>query len=119
MFGHALATPLARAAVCADQEGRFADFHSLAFRLSDSLEIIGVEGIVERVGLAEVEGYVTCISSDRPDSIVADDVRAADSLGIVGTPTFLLDSLLFAGVPRDLANIVKAARRWRHRTVGP
>lgn len=75
----------ARAAMCAGRQGRYDDF-------SDQLFERGSIGREELIGLATLLGldrdaFTACLASPESEAWLAEDVRAAASQGVRGTPT--------------------------------
>jgi len=43
-----------------------------------------------------------------PDAIVDRDIKAGNDLGVIGTPTLLVNSWMYEGIPPDLPAVVDA-----------
>jgi len=86
---------VARAAVCADEQGRFWQFHDAAFaapNLSDAQ--IDVIASVLRLDTARFE---QCLTSDRSRAVVAADVSEGRRHGVTGTPAFVVNGSVVRG----------------------
>jgi protein-disulfide isomerase len=87
---HPNASPAARAARCAVEQGKFWELrHAL---LVNNAALGGVDGIVaiaRGVGLNEAP-LRSCIASSKYDSQIQADLTFADSIGVNGTPTFVI-----------------------------
>jgi protein-disulfide isomerase len=85
----------AGAAVCADQQGKFWEFHDAAYA-APSLTNVKVRQIAAELEL-DVDQFEHCIKSSTPVSTLSVDVAEAQRLGIAGTPTFIVNGKLYKG----------------------
>ncbi len=91
----------ARAAECAAHQGAFWDYHERLLSGRDWLDgdpplaftRIGIE-----VGVADRAAFEACVKSTAPVPAVTADLEAAEQLGIVGTPAFLVNDHLLMGI---------------------
>ena len=104
--GHVGANAAAQGAICASRQNRFSAYHLLLFRASHPLSSESLEQIAVSADVPDLLAFRSCMSSGIPDSIIERDLTAADDLGVVVTPTFLVDSAMFKGAKRDLRRIV-------------
>ena len=85
---HPLAVMLASAAICANQQGRFWEMHTALFT-RDILDDTDIVAAASDVGL-KPDAFSSCIRDDeRMAKTIERDLRAAQQLGIVGTPSFV------------------------------
>ena len=110
---HALST--ARAAVCADAQGRFWDFHDALFADQSVVADDALTALARHLGL-DGEAFDRCLASDAPQRQVLADARAADALGLGSTPAFLVNGRLVSGTTstgqlRALIDDERARRR--------
>lgn len=99
--GHGAAYPAARAAECAGQQDRFWEIHELLYATNSWIEDIseaGLAGLAEQAGVMNVEEFADCLADREIDELVNADVAAGRTLGIQGTPTFLVNGELHIGV---------------------
>lgn len=99
--GHGSAYAAARAAECAGKQDRFWEFHELLYSTTSWIEDTseaGLAGLADRAGVASVEQFARCLAGREIDDHVNADVAAGRELGIRGTPTFLVNGELHAGV---------------------
>ena len=89
---HEHARDAARAACCADEQGRGEAVAEALFRAED-LTPAGCERVV-RDSHADLEAYRACLASHRPDVVIERDLNDARAAGVAGLPT------LFVGVER-------------------
>jgi protein-disulfide isomerase len=95
----AAATEAARAGICAEGSGRLEEFHAHVFEDRRRVQIADWRAVAEAIGMSQrqVEVFRDCIASDSAQERLDRDLRLADELGVVGTPTFLLNDLRVAG----------------------
>ncbi len=107
---HPQAQAAAVAANCSGDQGKFWEMHDILFKgaldaaalLVDAQHVPGLDGSAWRA----------CIATSEPVGRIADDVALATSLGIDGTPTFVVNGLEVVGaVPEtDLRAAIDHAR---------
>lgn len=87
---HPAAQKAAEAAVCAQNQGKFWELHDLMFAEQSSL---GVDALKQKAKRLELDTAVfnDCLDSGKAVDTVAADTRAADQLGITGTPTSFIN----------------------------
>lgn len=107
---HEHAAPAARAAVCADEQGRFWELHDAMFGAQSRLDPEGLRALATDAGL-DLEALDACLESDRPGAVVDADKAAAGELGVQGTPSFFVNGELYVGaLPyEDVEAIVRRA----------
>jgi protein-disulfide isomerase len=86
----------ARAARCAEDQGKFWEYHDELYRLqvrwSPEPNPVGMfEGYAEGLGL-DVGDFRSCLNSDRHADLVTANLRLAEELGIPQTPTILVNA---------------------------
>ena len=85
----------ARAARCADDQGRFWEYHDELFReqarWSPETDPMGTfESYAQRLGL-DAADFRSCLRSDRHADLVTANLRLAEALGIPRTPTIIVN----------------------------
>jgi protein-disulfide isomerase len=85
----------ATAAVCADEQGSFWEYHDAAYA-SQSLTITRLRQIADELKL-DIARFEKCISSTTPENILSADIAEAQRLGIPGTPAFIINGRLYKG----------------------
>jgi len=93
---HERARPAAVAAVCAERQGRFWDYHALLFEHQDALADPDLRRYAEELSL-DLEAFQRCREGDEADDAVEADVRAAARAGASGTPAFFVNGILLTG----------------------
>lgn len=89
---HEHARDAARAACCADEQGRGEAVAAALFRAED-LTPAGCERVAREAHL-DLEAYRACLASRRPDVVIERDLNDAHAAGVSGLPT------LYVGVER-------------------
>lgn len=92
---HANADRLAQAALCADEQGHFASYHTLLFDRS-SLAVEDLAPLAEQAGL-DRGAFSTCLDSQRYATRVTDDLAEGKRLRIAGTPTLFINGIRLEG----------------------
>jgi protein-disulfide isomerase len=91
--------PPAEAALCANDQDRFFDYHRRLFQLqgTDGLfESAGLVAVAEELGL-DGDTFESCIASGKYTSAIQSNIREAASAGVNSTPTFFFNDERFAG----------------------
>ncbi len=89
---------LAKAGSCANDQGKFWQFHDRLF--ANQQYLISVENINELAKLSGIDMQVfsACLSSDKYKKILEEDINDARNLGVIGTPTFFVNGNKLEGV---------------------
>lgn len=106
---HPFARPASEAAMCADEQGRFWDFHDAIFARRGRLEEGSFSEIGEELGL-DVAALDACIEERRYRDFVEADFVAGQAAGVTGTPAFFVNGIPLKGA-RDadaLSRVVDA-----------
>jgi protein-disulfide isomerase/uncharacterized membrane protein len=91
---HETACAAARAAVCADQMGRFFPYAERLFK--EGTEAADLLAHARTLGLAEGP-FTACLSSPRAAEIVAADIKLLASVGVTAVPVFFVNGRKIAG----------------------
>jgi protein-disulfide isomerase len=86
---HAQAMPAARAVRCAADQGKFWELRMTLIRNAARLSPAFITTTAAGLKL-DMTSFAACIAGDRHDVEISADMDAARSLGIEGTPSFLL-----------------------------
>ncbi|HEY0018404.1 MAG TPA: DsbA family protein [Longimicrobium sp.] len=92
---HAVAAALA--SECAAEQGGFEAFHDYLFAHQQDIGVIPWAEMARATGLSDVAGFGRCLAEQRHLGRVAADMKLAEELGVVGTPTFMVNGKLVAG----------------------
>ncbi|WP_041453284.1 vitamin K epoxide reductase family protein [Anaeromyxobacter dehalogenans] len=99
---HVGACDLARAAICAEAQGRFEQMDDALFR--NQAEKAPVRELARRVGL-DLPRFDACLSSPDTERRLADDIESAIQAGVRGTPSYVYGGKVYPG---DLATLLGA-----------
>ncbi|MCB1851567.1 MAG: DsbA family protein [Gammaproteobacteria bacterium] len=83
---------IAEGAVCADQQGKFWEYHNTAFELQSSLSADTPLDLANRLGL-DIERYATCLQSPDAGVKVTKAKTEALRLGLDSTPSFFVNGI--------------------------
>jgi protein-disulfide isomerase len=86
---HPHAFKAAEAAACAGDQKKFWEMHDLLFNHQRELAPDQLSGYAQTLEL-DIPAFQKCLSSGRHEGEIRDSVRLAHSLGITGTPTYVL-----------------------------
>ncbi len=93
---HPEAGPAAEAANCANEQGKFWEFHDLLFSGELTLGREAYLAYAQRLGL-KMQQFTTCLDERRYQGEVEDDYAYAVDLGINSTPTFFINGIALLG----------------------
>lgn len=91
---HRSACVAARAAVCAQRQGRFWAFHDLAYKNQHQLGDDALRAYAVEVGV-NGDPFDTCMRSTEADAVVKGDAAAGAQLDIHGTPRIFINGKLY------------------------
>lgn len=96
---HRFAIPAARAAECADAQGRFEQMHEVLFAGQDSLGLKTFPEFARDAGIPDSASFAKCVLATEPLASVAVDTAVAIRLGGIGTPLVIANGVQFRGMP--------------------
>ncbi|MCU0700175.1 MAG: DsbA family protein [Myxococcaceae bacterium] len=102
LANHPLAPKAAEASACADEQGRFWEFHDHLFANMRELDETALKAHALTLGL-DVKPFVTCLESGRMRALVEKDRQAGEKLGVNGTPAFFINGLMLTGAQPEEA----------------
>jgi protein-disulfide isomerase len=102
---HPLARPAAIAAVCADEQGRFWDYHAALFASQRELSEEKLQSIADELELDRA-AFDACVAGDAAATKVAEDLAAGGAAGTTGTPAFFVNGIRISGA-RPLEDFVE------------
>jgi protein-disulfide isomerase len=91
--------PAAEAAMCANDQGQFGQFHRRMFELQGTPSLYTPEGLSQvaaDLGLDQAE-FDSCLANGVYNSVVEKNVREASLAGVNATPTFFINDKKFGG----------------------
>ncbi len=93
---HPLATPAAIAALCADQQGAFWEYHDELFNRQSYLSDDQFNQIATTIGL-DMKDFIDCNDNRDTLPIVKKDYEEAIGLGLTSTPTLFVGNQILIG----------------------
>jgi protein-disulfide isomerase len=93
---HNRAKPSAIAAVCANLQGKFWEFHDKAFAGPAKLEDTDLQSYAKDIGL-NVKKFDKCVKDPAMSQRVDEDIAAGQELGVQGTPHFFVNTRVING----------------------
>lgn len=96
---HPFAHSAARAAECADAQGRFQQFHDRLYEVQDSLGAKPFIEIAREVGVSDTARFAACTAEEGVLARIEHDLLVAEALGGRGTPTVLVNGFRFQSIP--------------------
>ena len=85
---HPKAEAAARAAICAEEQGRFPQLHSLLLESTEWRETGDWKTLAEKAGVGDMASYERCLRGEAAGRRLEEDMRLGDALGVTATPTF-------------------------------
>ena len=93
---HPNARPAAEASACADEQGRFWEYHDVLFANQSRLAEADLKAHAVTAGLDAAQ-FAACVDGRRTKSQVDLDVKEADAVGVTGTPAFFINGRSLEG----------------------
>lgn len=98
---HRNARRAAHAARCAGEQNKYWELRSVMMVNQNDLAPEAVRRYAEDLGL-KVDDLETCIQSKRYEGAIQTDIAAANTVGLTGTPSFVLGKLTADGIQGDV-----------------
>jgi predicted DsbA family dithiol-disulfide isomerase len=93
---HPFARPAAEAAMCADEQGKFWEYHDGIFARQGKLAEGSFVEIGSEIGL-DPDAFGSCVEERRYKDFVEADFAAGQEAGVTGTPSFFLNGIALKG----------------------
>jgi len=93
---HAQAEKTAEAAECANEQGKFWEYHDKIFQNQQSLSIENLKLWAKQIGL-DTTKFDSCLDTGKYQSEVQKDQKDGISLGVSGTPAFFINGKALIG----------------------
>lgn len=93
---HQHAQPAAEASECANEQGKFWDYHDALFQNQESLGRALYIELSEKLGLNTAK-FTQCIDSNKYKQKVQNDLNYGAQIGVSGTPTFFINGIGVVG----------------------
>lgn len=99
---HPHAEKAAEAGECAQDQGKFWEYHDKLFINQQRLTVPDLKRYAAEVGM-DVPSFILCLDSGRYAQEVQQDLQIALDAGAIGTPTYFINGQMISGViPKDL-----------------
>jgi len=86
------------AAECARDQGLFLEYHKELYVNSFRLGKIKYSDLAEKTGINDLKSFNNCIEEKTKISVIINQVRISDSLGIMAVPSIIINGDLYEGV---------------------
>ena len=96
LANHPRARPAAEASACANEQGKFWEFHDRLFSNQQSLEDADLKQHAAQLGMDAAQ-FNTCYDSRKYSADVDADIRVGDEAGVSGTPAFFINGRMLSG----------------------
>lgn len=93
---HQYAQKASEAAECADEQGRFWEYHNKLFENNDALDTESLKRYAEELGLDAPE-FDDCLDSGKMEAEVKKDFSDGSRYGVSGTPSFFINGVNLVG----------------------
>jgi len=93
---HAKAPKASEAALCANEQGKFWEYHDVLFGNQNKLEVKDLKEHAKTLALDEAK-FVECLDSGRHAETIQKDMEAGQKAGVRGTPAFFINGVLLSG----------------------
>ena len=96
---HAYAMKAAEAAACANEQGKFWEYHDALYADQSKLAMVDLLATAGRLGLNDGT-FQRCVESGKFSGEVSKDMEDGIKAGVNGTPSFFINGILIAGAQR-------------------
>ncbi len=93
---HPQAEKAAEASLCAQDQGKFWEFHDLLFKNQKKLDVSDLKTYAGSAGL-DAAKFATCLDSGEKKKQVDQDLEAGQAAGVNGTPAFFINGVFLNG----------------------
>lgn len=93
---HPQARAAAEASACAQEQGKFWEYHDLVFTSDAGFSPEALSGYAEQVGL-DLDAFNRCVEARTFKDAVEADLRAGRAAGVTGTPAFFVNGIPMSG----------------------
>jgi protein-disulfide isomerase len=93
---HPRAFYASRASRCANDQGKYWEFHRDMLKRPTDFSDTDLQGRAERLKL-DMTAFNACVASNRHDESIRSTQKAGQDLGVTGTPTFFINGRVLFG----------------------
>lgn len=111
---HPYARSAAAAAECAAEQDRFEEYQGTLFASQNTLYLQQWHDWAVQSGVHDLPAFDRCVAEGRYNDRVSQDVQLGRSIGVDGTPTFVLNGRMVAGTPG-----IALLEEWSQDLLGP
>jgi protein-disulfide isomerase len=110
LANHPHAYAAARAATCAAEQQRFEQVHAALFKRQADIGKTAFVDFAKDAGVKDLDAFAKCAADSLPVASTDNDIRLAERIGALGTPTILVDGWMCFGVTaQQLDSAITAA----------
>lgn len=91
----------ALASACANEQGKFWDYHDILFKNQNALNVENLKTYAQEIGLDEIQ-FNNCLDSEKFKQEIKKNIIDGKALGIDGTPTFFINGKKVVGANEEL-----------------
>jgi protein-disulfide isomerase len=105
---HPQARGASEAAACAEEQGKFWEYHARVFESSPKLEKEALRQAAEKAKL-DLAAYDQCVAERRHQARVEKDLEAGRAAGVSGTPAFFVNGIPLSGAqpPEKFVDLIE------------
>jgi protein-disulfide isomerase len=93
---HQQAPKAAEASMCAQEQGKFWEYHDKLFENQQQLADDALKSYAQQLGLDQAK-FDECLASGKHAAQVKADTEAGKKLGVSGTPAFFINGVMLSG----------------------
>jgi protein-disulfide isomerase len=93
---HKQAPKAAEAAICAQDQGKFWEYHDTLFKNQEKLMPDDLKQHAQSIGLDSAK-FEECLNSGKHAELVKKDMAAGQKAGVTGTPAFFINGMMISG----------------------
>ncbi len=93
---HEKAPKAAEAALCANEQKKFWEFHDVLFKNQEKLSVEDLKTHATSLGL-DAAKFAECLDSGKMKKTVDEDAAAGKKVGVTGTPAFFVNGTMLSG----------------------
>ncbi len=93
---HPYAQKASEATECADDQGKFWEYHDVLYANQNALDVDSLKGYAAELGL-DTATFNDCLDSGKHQGEVEKDLQDGRSYGVTGTPAFFINGQLVSG----------------------
>ncbi len=93
---HQYAQKAAEASECADEQGKFWEYHNMLFKNQNALAVNNLKSYAFTLGL-DTQKFDSCLDSGKYEDEVNKDLQDGIEYGVTGTPAFFVNGKLLEG----------------------